>query len=816
MPSLDSLYRDTLQALRALRREKTFSLTVVVTIGLCLGANLAIFAIVNGVLLKPLPFSDPQQLVTVYNQYPKAGVPHAGTSVPQYLERREKVQAFAEAAAIRSYGTTIGEAGSPERIAASFVTPSFFRVLRAAPSLGRTFADEEGFYGKHQVIILSDGLWRQRFGADPAVVGKTLRVDLAPYTIIGVMPRGFQYLDDRPQAWIPLCFSDDDRKADNRHNNNMSMIARLKPGAGMAEALSQIQNLNQRGEENDPLAKMVADAGFSTTVRDLHEDYVAQLRPTLLLLQAGVFVLLLIGAVNVANLLLVRASARLKDYSIRQALGASRRQLARHLLVEIVLLCLVGAAAGLGFGYGMLRAVALLGAAQLPGGMVPELDFTVCAIAVAAALLVGISLGSLIVWHTLRANLASMLSVEARGGTTSRSVHRVRHTLIGAQIALAFVLLTGTGLLGLSFRKLSTMNPGFRPDHVLTSQVALPWGNYKELSQRTAFTARLLTELRAAPGVSYAAVTGSLPFTSNNNNNATVVEGHTPAPGDSVRAHFMIGIDGDYFPAMGIPLREGRFLSEDDGKKDAAKVCVVDEAVAKRYWPNGSALGHRLAPVNPENQIYYTIVGVVGTCKQNDLAASEDAGAVYFPYSEQPSFSISMVVRTVQSPESVASQLRSIVLRIDPELPLSDTRAMTERLDASLDGRRTPLLLAAIFAGVALVLASVGIYGVLAYAVTQRRREIGIRMAVGAIPQQIRAQFLGLGGRLLAAGLAVGCIGAYFAARAMHSLLFGVTAGNTLVYASAALLLSVVALAACWLPSHRAASVPPLEALRDA
>jgi predicted permease len=406
------------------------------------------------------------------------------------------------------------------------------------------------------------------------------------------------------------------------------------------------------------------------------------------------------------------------------------------------------------------------------------------------------------------------LSVESRGGTTTRNVHRLRQTLIVAQIALAFVLLAGTGLLGLSFSRVLAVNPGFRPENVLTGEVSLPRANYKENKDRLGFIVKLTEQLRALPGVSSVGVSTGLPFTDSSDNNAISIEGRTLAPGESIQAHYTSGIAGDYFAALGVSLKEGRFLTQDDSQ-GGQKVCVIDEEVARRYWPQGGAIGHRLINGAPDPKgNYFTIVGIVGSVKQHDLADQHAIGAVYFPYAEYAASTFMIVVRTVQAPETAGPAMRAAVLRIDAELPLHDLKAMAARMDDSLASRRVPLLLAGIFAAVALVLAAVGIYGVLAYSVAQRQREIGVRMALGALPEQILLQFLGLGGRMLALGLPLGLLGAWLAGRAMAGLLFGVAATNPLVLGGTAVVLAGVAMLACLLPSSRAARVSPIEALR--
>jgi predicted permease len=815
MAFLEPLMRDLRLACRGLIRDKGFTITALLTFALCLGANVALFAVVNAALIRSLPYPHPEQLVTVFNQYPKAGVDRAGASVPHYLERRAGIAAFAEAGAFRDNGVTLGETGTPSRVASMNVTPSFFRVLGVAPALGRTFSEEEGVYGKNDVLVLSDGLWRQDYAADPGVLGKKIRMDGKPQTIIGVMPAGFSFGNSTAKIWVPLCFSDDDRKPDRRHGNNMSMVARLRPGTTIGEAQSQVDALNKQAMALDPYAKFVTDAGFHTAVVDLHADFVAESRPVLLLLQAGVLFLLLIGAVNLANLLLVRTGARAKEFSVRQVLGAGRLELARQLITEALVLSLAGGALGLGLGWAGLRGLEALGADRLPHFAPYSLDGRVCLVALAVSIVTGLLLALPTIWQGLHGNLAMALSVESRGGTTSRSAHRLRHTLITAQFALAFTLLVGAGLLGLSFSKVLAVKPGFRPENLLTGGISLPWERYKDEKSRYAFIGRLGRELRAIPGVTAVGFTTGVPFGGSVDDNAVSIEGQPPAPGESLRTHYTSGVAGDFFAAMGISLREGRLLTDDDSA-GTVRVCVIDEDVAQRYWPGKSPLGHRLfngTPDKPEEA--FAIVGVVGAVQQKDLADRHAKGSVFFPYIHYAGTSFTALVRTVLAPQSAGPALRAAVLRVDPELPVDDLKTMEARLDESLVARRSPLMLAGIFAGIALVLAAVGIYGVLAYAVAQRRREIGVRMALGALPQQILGQFLSLGGKLVIVGSLIGGIGGWLTGRAMQGLLFGVSAFHPAVFAGTAAVLGLVAMVACLAPAVKAARVPPMEALRS-
>lgn len=791
-------------------------MTVLATLALCLGANVVIFTVVYSVLLRPLPFPHVEQLMVVFNGYPKAGVERAGTSIPNYYERKDSVPAFAELAAIRRNSVTIGDAGSPDRISAWQVTPSFFRVLGVRPALGRFFTEDENEYGHSDVVVLTDGTWRQRFNADPAVIGRTMRINNVPTTIIGVLPPGFRYLSADARLWQPLPSSKEDRTPQKRHDNNLEMIARLKPGTTMAEAQAQIDALNARLLKDDPYAKMVADAGFHTTVLGLHDEHVRQIRPTLLLLEAGVLFLLVIGAANLANLLLIRASTRTRELAIRQALGASGHQVVAQVVTETLVITLAGGVLGLALGAGALRALTLLGTDRLPLGATISMDLVVTFVALGGTLVVGLLLALPIVWFNLHGSLAPVLNTESRGGTTTRATHRLRHALIVAQIALAFILLAGAGLLGMSFQRVLAVRPGFQPENLLTGQIALPWTNYKESPARFGFAERTLEGLRALPGVKAAAMGTSLPFSGHNNDSAIIVESYTPAPGDSFQAHNIYNVFGDYFAALGIPLHEGRLFTAADSRGQE-HVCIVDVDFARRYWPNGSAPGHRLydAPPDYPDAHLFTIVGVVGSVKQTDLADRRATGAVYYPYAAaNPPFGQFAIVRTIQTTTAAGLAMRQTVLHIDPALPLDDLKSMGTRIDESLVARRSPMLLAGIFALVALVLAAIGIYGVLAYSVAQRQREIGVRMALGAMPGQIRWQFLRLGGRLLAIGIALGLLGAWSVGRAMHNLLFDVGALNPTVLIATACVLGAVVVLASLLPSRRAARVDPMVALR--
>jgi predicted permease len=813
----DELRQDLRYAARLLRKTPGFTATALATLALCLGANLTIFAVVDAVLLRPLPFPAAGRLVSVYNTYPKAGVPNDGCSLANYYERRGQIPAFSGLAVYRDATAVVGEAGTTEQVPVTRVSPDFFSTLGLGPVRGRVFTEAETLNGKNDAAILTDGYWRQRLGADPGVIGRSIRVNAISRTVVGILPPTFSFLSSQTQIYLPLASSPEERAPQKRHSGTAHMIARLAPGATLAEAQAQIDSRNAAVEVNGPEARMMADAGFRSLVVPLRADHVAAVRPTLLLIQAGALFLLLIGGVNLVNLLLIRASGRVKELAVRQAIGASRRHVVSGALVESLLLALTGGLLGLAAGAGGIRLLALLGVDRLPLGSHVVFDARLTLIALAGLLAVGIALGLPVAWLSLRNTAAPGLQAESRGTTAGRAAQRLRHAFIVAQIALAFVVLAGAGLLGLSLQKVMTVSPGFRPEHVLSGQLVLPVRSYPHRQDLLAVTERLTAELGRQPGVQAAGFATNVPLSGISNKSAATVEGHRPQPGEPPHGFYSYSVGGDYFSALGFSLREGRFLTAADSRR-AERVCVIDEDFARRYWPRGGALGQKVFEgADEENAAEaYAVVGVVGPVKQAGLVEDQaQQGAIYYPFGHRMDHSIYLVVRTSLPMESLAPALRKAVRRIDPELPVNDLRTMETRIADSLVARRSPALLAALFAGIAMLLTAVGTYGVLSYAVTQRRREIGLRMALGARPEQVRGQFLSLALRLLAAGTALGVLGAWLTGRAMQAVLFQVPPLHVATLAGAAGLLGAVCLAACLLPSHRAARVSPKVVLTE-
>jgi len=814
----DEFRRQLRHAGRTLRKTPRFTATALITLAVCVGANLTIFAVVDSILLRPLPFPAPDRLVTVFNTYPKAGVLRDGSSTTNYYERRGQIPAFSGLAIYSEATAIVGETGATELVPFMRVSPEFFSTLGASPVMGRSFTEAEMTVQANKVVILSDGYWRRNFNADPLVVGRQVWVAGVANTVLGVLPPGFRFLSSESRLYFPFASRPEDRVPAERHSggNSKHIIARLKPGATLAQAQAQIDAQNNALERDDPKAKMLADAGFRSVVGPLRADHVASIRPTLLWMQGGALALLLIGTVNLANLLLIRASGRIKELAVRQALGASRWHVVSEVAVETTLLTLAGGLLGLAGGWAGIRLLGKLGAERLPLGADIVFDARLATVAVVGSLILGIALALPIAWFNLRAHPAGAIQSETRGGTSGRMSQRLRHGFIVAQIAMALVLLEGAGLLGLSLKQARAVSPGFRPDHVLTGQILLPRNQYPNWPARLTFNERLLAEISRQPGVIAAGAVNNVPLSGNNGKSAVTVKGYVLPRRETLRGHYSYGVDGNYFAAMGFSLLEGRFLTAGDSQR-GDRVCIVDEDLARFYWPHASALGQRLFEGSDETKDAdaFTVVGVVGAVKQAGLTDDAAQGAIYYPYALRNDDSLFVVLRTSLSPESVGPALQKIVRQTGREATITDIRSMDTRISESLITRRAPALLASVFSAMALLLTAIGTYGVLSYAVAQRRREIGVRMALGARPQQICGQFLGLGLRLLAAGTTLGLAGAWVTGQAMRNLLFHVPPFHVATFAGTACIIGLVSLAACLAPSHRAARISPTEALAD-
>jgi predicted permease len=825
--------------LRLLWKDKAFTLTAALTLALCIGANTALFSVVHNVLLRPLPVPESERIVLMGNAYPGAGPEAAvgrSSGVPDYYDRLRETDVFEEQAVYNGANQSIDQGGTPIRVRVSRVTPSFFRLLRVGPALGRTFGEEDGEVGNDKKVVLSYALWQSQFGGDPSAVGKELRIDSQPLTVIGIMPKGFYFLNPNVMLWRPIAFTAQQKSDEQRHSNNFQNIGRLKPGASIQRAQQQIDALNTRNLEKFPsLKQLLINAGFHTTVVPLQETVVRDVKPTLYLMWGGALFVLLIGCVNVANLSLVRSRARLKELATRLALGAGRARVARQLIVESVILTLVAAAAGLVIGYGALRLLGTLSIQELPRGEEIRLDGVVVAYTVGIAAAIGFVLGLIPVASVLPARLTLVLREESRSGTSGRGARTLRRALVVAQVAFAFVLLVGAGLLFASFRQILAVQPGFNADGVLTASVSLPRARYKDDQALVGFTHEALARLRALPGVSAVGATDTIPFGGNNSDSVIFAEGYQMKPGESPISPAAVDITPGYFEAMGVKLVRGRLFDERDrfiearttsvgGRPNGAYSIIIDETLAKRFWPGQDPVGRRMYKPNDikdltaitERTVFYTVVGVIADIKLHDLTeAKKSVGAYFFPMDQDTSTSMTFAMRTAVDPLSLTSAVRNALGGLDRELPVFDTQTMDQRMEKSLVSRRSPVVLSLVFGGVALLLSAIGIYGVLAYLVTQRRREIGIRIALGSSARSIFELVLREGLLLIIGGFVLGAVGALALRKSLESQLFGVSASDPLVLAAVTGLLAAVAVVACALPARRATRIDPIVALAE-
>ncbi len=816
---VEAVWRQGRYAARTLRKSPAFTATVLLTLAVTMGANLTIFAVIDAVLLRPLPFPEADRLVTMYNTYPKAGVERDGSSLTNYYERRGRIPALEAMALYRPGAAIAGEPGATVREPIMRVTADFFRTLGTGPAVGRVFSEGETTYQTDGVAMVTDRYWKERMNGGE-IAGRRIRLDGVEKKVIGVLPAGFRFLSSEARIYVPLASSPAERTPEQRHSggNTTQLIARLRPGASIAEAQAQIDAQNNALEANGPQGKAMAEAGFRSLVKPLHGDHVAAVRPTLLVLQGGVLVLLLTGLVNLVNLLLVRASGRVKEVAVRRALGASRAHILAEGLVETAVLAVLGGLLGFGAALAGTRGLAIFGVDRLPLGAQIELNGRIALAALAAAMATGIVLAAPIAWFNLRGHLSAALGSETRGGTAAGSVHRLRHGFLVAQFAMATMLLSGAGLLALSLKQAMAIEPGFAAGNVLTGQISIPWSGYQTSESRVAFAERVMQEAGRLPGVQATGMATNLPFSGVSGKSAATVKGYVAKRGESPHAIYSYGVAGDYFQAMGFTLRAGRFLTEADSRR-GVRVCVVDDVFARAQWPGQSALGRQLwlgyreQPEQADDSELFTVAGVVGRVKQAGLTEDPAPGAVYYPYAYFANASLFVAARTTVEPESFGLELQKAVRRADPDIPVTEIRSMPARISESLETRRTPALLAGIFAAMALLLAAIGTYGVVSYAVSQRRREIGVRMALGATPGQIRRQFLGVALRLLIPGTAFGLAAAALAGRAMQAVLFEVGGANVAVMGAAAGAMAMVSLAATLAPSRRAAWMSPLKAL---
>jgi putative ABC transport system permease protein len=805
---LADLLQDLRYAARILWKNPGFTAVAVIALALGIGANTAIFSVVNTVLLRPLPYKIPEQLVLVWEDATKHGYPRDTPAVANYIDWRDQNSVFTGMAAIADTNFNLTRAGDPESLKGREVSATLFPLLGVEPQVGRVFAAAEDQPGSDRVVVLSHRLWQRRFGGDPTIVGRVLTLNDEGYTVVGVMPARFQFPANDDDLWVPIAFTQ--QEAANRNRHYLQVMARMKPGVTLEQAQSEMTTIGARLQQQYPESN--TDLGVAVT--SLQEHLVGDIKPALLVLLGAVGLVLLIACANVANLLLARAAIRQKEIALRVALGARRWRLMRQFLTESVLLAALGGIAGLGIAFAGL----LLLKASIPQTISQAqeitLDLNVLVFTLGVSLLTGLIFGLAPAIQATRFNQSETLKEGGRDSVTGRGGKRLRGLLVTAEVAVSLVLLIGAGLLINSFLRLRNIDPGFQASNLLTMKIELPQPKYEEFEKRTAFYTALVQRVQSLAGVRSAAVTTNLPLYRQGNSISVRIEGQPqPAPGQELIVVTRI-ISPGYFDTMGIPLLSGRQLTDQD-TENTPNAVVISETMANRVWPGENAVGKRLAVGRVRSDAdWIQVAGVVKDVRQFELNAAPRP-QMYLSYRQAGFFAAEdLVVRTEVEPASLAATVRNAVWEIDKDQPVSNIRTMEEILAESIARQRFTMLLLGVFAGVALLLAAVGIYGVMSYSVAQQTHEIGIRMALGASAGAVLKMAVGYGLKLVIAGVVIGLIAAFALTRLMATLLFGVTPTDPATFAVISLLLVVVAGVASYVPARRATKVDPLVALR--
>lgn len=810
------MQQDLLYAVRHLWKNPGYALVTVLTLALGIGANTAIFSVVNGVVLRPLPYPDPERLVFITSQFPALGFEQFWVSAPEFIEFRERNQSFDDVGAYRSGAVNLGTQDQPRRVVSAVITSELMPVLGVAPLRGRQFSRADTLPGAEDVAALSSEIWRTAFGGDESVLGRVIPIDGVPTRVVGIMPPGYDVHDQRIQVWLPLTL--DPASPGNRGGHFLYLVGRLKRGTTLPQARADVETMLQKWRTLNPGVHAPEPKQHRIRLDTLQDDLIGGIKTALWVLQGAVGFVLLIACANLANLLLARAESRQREFAIRSALGAGWWRLLRQFLTEGVVLSLMGGAVGAVVGIATLRAVLAANPDSIPRSGEIALDPMVLLFTVVISIATGLLFGMAPLLH-LRQRVVVMSLKEAGQRTTAGSARaRVRSGLVVAEVALAVVLVIGAGLLIRSFWNLMSVQAGFNRNQLVTFGVVLPAASYRTPQSSVDFFTRLTRELSAETGVQSVAAMSGLPPVRLVDANDTDFEGYTAPPeGPFENVDYYQTVTVDYLKAMGIPVLEGRDFSAAD--VTGAPVLLVNETLAKMFYKNQSPIGKRVRPGGPQRP-WFTIVGVVRDVKQGGVNA-KTGSELYFLGEQGPSAmqsarrNMNVVIRTALPPESLAPQIRRIVQAMDPTLPIVNLRSMTDVFDESLSRPRFLAQLLGVFAGLALLLAAIGTYGILSYSVTERRREIGIHMALGATRGNVLGMVLGQGMRLTIAGLVAGLAAAFVLTRLLQSQLFNVKPSDPMTIASVAAVIAAVALAACYIPASRATRVDPIVVLRD-
>jgi putative ABC transport system permease protein len=813
----DHLRQDVVYAFRNLRKSPAYAAVTVLTLALGIGANTAVFSVVNGVVLKPLAYPQPGRLVFITSQFPGLGFDQFWVSAPEFIEFRDRNQSFEQVGGYRSGAVNLGTADQPRRVNSALVTSELMPALAVPAMRGRIFTREDTLPGVEDVAAISSELWRSSFGADESVIGRVIPIDGVPTRIVGIMPPGYDVHDQKVQVWLPLTI--DPASPGNRGGHFLYLVGRLKDGVSVAQAKADVDTMLARWPQLNPGTHVPNTTDHRLRLDMLQEDLVGGLRTPLWVLQGAVAFVLLIACANLANLLLARAESRQKEFAVRSALGASRARLLRQFLTEGILLALVGGGLGAAIGFGGLRAMLAANPDSLPRAHEIALDPAVLIFTAAVSVVTGALFGMAPLLH-LREQVVNMSLKEAGQRTTAGSARaRVRNGLVMAEVALAVVLVAGAGLLLRSFWNLLNVDAGFNRSRLVTFGLVLPGASYREPQNVVSFFQRLNSQLAQLPGVQASAAMTGLPPLRLVNANDTHFEGYTaPKEGPMENVDYYQTVTPGYLSTMGVPLVAGRDFTPSDAT--GAPVVLVNETLAKAFYPNQNPLGRRLKPGFNEKIPWFTIVGVVRDVKQGGVD-KKTGTELYFLADQGPAAlkfaprNMNVVVRSSLPFESLSGGIQRVVQSMDPTLPIVKLRTMEEVFAETVSRPRFLAQLLGLFAGLALALSAIGTYGILSYTVSERRREIGIHMALGATRSRVLSMILGQGMRLTVVGLLAGVLASFWLTRFLQTQLFNVEPSDPLTLTVVIACIGVVAAAACYIPASRATRVDPMVVLRD-
>jgi putative ABC transport system permease protein len=808
---------DVKYAFRRLLKDKGFTSLALLTLALCIGANTAIFSMVFALILKPLPYPEPAKVVEIYNAFPKAGFNHFPTNVVQYSDFKANAPSFQDIALCNANMVMVGDGAAADRLLSLEATAEMFDVLGLKPAIGQFFTLKNSQVGNELVVVLTESYWTSHYHTDPGVLGTTIRINGKAYQIVGVAPHALEAFNAQAKFVVPYSWKPSDIEPWMRYSCSMPMFGRLKPGASVGSALGEVAGLEKHFyDTTNPGTRGFLDGtGHTINVGLLQSERVEGIKGSLYLLQGGVIFVLLIGCVNVANLLLTRANGQQSELAIRVALGAGRGAIARQLIVESLMLTLSGAALGVGLSYAAVKAINHFTSRLLPNMLPVTIEGNVLGYTILVSIAVGLLMGLVPVVHVLRSNLARVIQSSSRSSSGGRGVRALSSLLITAQIAFALVLLTGAGLLIHSFEKAISVDPGFDPNNLVVGKIALP-AVYSDNVKAVVFEHALTQALAEIPGVENATLASSIPFQGNLPILALGLKDSLLPKGSPQPAAFILGVSADYFKTLKVPLLKGRFFDERDTAKDARSAFVVDEKFEKHNFPGSTALdGHFSFGGTPKtDKDWPVIVGVVRNVPHNGVEDRSDNPFVYIPIEANAPGGLNIIVRTTRPVADTISAIRDKLAALDPTIPLYETGTLKGAISDSFDSRKAVTLLLGGFAALALFLSAIGIYGVIAYDVSQRTREIGIRGAIGATTGQITGMVMLQGLWKTLVGLAVGLVAAVLLSHYMASLLYDLKPTDPWSYVVVSVLLALVAAAACYLPARRASRIDPIVALR--